>query len=649
MKTLLIQLTHGLYEQDIDSSHKKLIKEWLDRKIIKLEDKKYIFNSLYRAGTISLSNENGAYLQTIGESIRDIFIENINLLGAKSGDLVIAQRNLIAKGAPQAKVIEIVGKSESYSVAIVIEKNNHKGLYDIKTMHPVGFEIDVIDNQNIGSLYQIDNQNSKIIAYLGNIEDPKVDEKIVLAQYNKHDEFDNDVIELAKSLPKDVDLQNYPNRIDLTHLPFCTIDPVTAKDFDDAIYFDTSTNTLYVAIADVSEYVEPFGAIDTEAIYRGFSIYLPHRSIPMLPRELSEGLCSLVEGENRLVYTFEITIDTETYDVSSYKYYTSIINSFARFTYEDIDGYLNGKYTPKNDKQRQVLDYILPLRDILDKVRTKRMENGYNFRSNELEMRIDENHNIISTDFAIETPSHALVEDCMLLANKASASNFERGIFRVHEKPSPSKFQKLYSELATIGIFTTSQGDIRESIKEIQAEATRRGLESEVDELIIRSQMQAKYTPYNIGHFGLGFSKYSHFTAPIRRYSDLTLHRLLKSIQAGDSEEKSYVLRNIESLCTSISEKERESAAIEMRYHDRKFARWAAINITNHFKARVIQTEPKLLAQIHDDISGAIVELEPSTAIALFDDLIIEIESSDIISTKIKAKYVSHREKNVQK
>lgn len=638
MKTLLIKLTYGLHHIDINDSERTLVDELLSKKIIKLDGKKYLFNSLYRAGTISLSGDGGAYLQIIGESVRDLFISGDNLSESTSGDLVIAQRLLGARGAPQAKVVMIVGKSISYSVGIVLERASGKGLYDIKTLHPIALEP---ADSTIGSLYKIDNQNNTIVSYIGDISDPLVDEQIVLAQFNKHDEFEDDVIELAKSLPQTVEIDDYPSRVDLTHLPFCTIDPVTAKDFDDAIYFNSDRNTLYVAIADVSEYIEAFGAIDTEAIYRGFSIYLPHRSIPMLPRELSEGLCSLLEGENRLTYTAEIKISTDSYDIESFKFYKSIIKSHARYNYEQIDAHLH------SSDSDGILDFVKPLNALLDRVRERRMESGYNFRSNELEMSLDEHQNIVTTSFAIETPSHALIEDAMLLANKAAASMFERGIFRIHESPSPSKLQKLYSELASIGIFTTSQGSIKESIEEIQAEADRRDLSAEVDELIIRSQMQAKYTPYNVGHFGLGFSKYSHFTAPIRRYSDLTLHRLLKSIQAGDSEERSYVLRNIEALCVDISEKEREASTIEVRFAQRKFARWAAGVVGEKFNARVIETEPKTLAIIDDELKGAMVELEPSSAIVLFDDLVIEIDSSDIILAKIRAKYINHREKDV--
>ncbi|MBN2870099.1 MAG: VacB/RNase II family 3'-5' exoribonuclease [Campylobacterales bacterium] len=646
MKSLLIRLTHGLYDQDIAPEEREFITQWHSMKLLTHEEGKYQFASQYRAGTISLALERGAYLQTIGESIRDHFIDTANLMGAKNGDLVIAQRLLGKRGGPQAKVVLIAGRSETFSVAVVMQGSGGLVLQDIRTSHPAGFALSDLPNTEEGSLYQINNQTGKIAAFLGNLSDPKVDEKIVLALYNKHDAFDDEVLQQAREFPKEVDASLYPHRRDLRHLPFCTIDPVTAKDYDDAICYLPESNTLYVAIADVSEYVHPFGAIDAEAIYRSFSIYLPHRSIPMLPRELSETLCSLQPLVDRLAYTFEIRLNPTTFEVDSFDLYESLIHSHRRFTYEEIDAFLEGELEAKTEKEAAVLAYIPALNDLTHKLREERMKKGYNFRSSELEMAIDEEQNIVSTEFAVETPSHALIEDCMLLANKAAASMYERGVFRIHESPSPVKLQSLYTELASIGIFVEFQGSVKETITAIQAEAEKRGLVSEVDTLIIRSQMQARYAPYNMGHFGLGFERYTHFTSPIRRYSDLIVHRLLKAIQANDTEEGSYVLRNIESLCTSISEKEREASDIEIRFQERKFARWAATVIGQEFKARVMRAEDDIYAEIHDVITGAQVNVTAHFGVMLFDDIIVKIEKADLATAKITASLVRKIDKD---
>jgi len=474
---------------------------------------------------------------------------------------------------------------------------------------------------------------------LGHMDDPKVDEKIVLAQYNKHDEFDEEVLKIARSFPP-VDAKKHPNRKDLRALPFCTIDPVTAKDFDDSIYWDDANTTLYVAIADVSEYVKPFGALDNEAMYRGFSIYLPHRSIPMLPRELSETLCSLQPHIDRLAYVFEIKLNRETLEVVHSDVYEALMHSDRRFNYEEIDAFFDGKLKAKTKEEESIFDALTKLRVITDRLRHERLKIGFDFHSVEISMTLDEETNLIATTESEETPSHGLVEDCMLLANKEAAKRYDRGIFRIHEPPSQSKLQTLYQELSAIGMNIEIKGTVKETIEAIQKQAREMGIESDVDTLIIRSQMQARYAPLNSGHFGLGFEEYTHFTSPIRRYSDLIVHRLLKAIKKGDTKEGSYVLRNIETLAMMISEKERESSSIEVEYKSRKYARWAKQHLHKEFKARIIATDSEIRAELHDEIIGAKLNITSAADVVLFENVIIRIDRVDIPRARIYAAVV---------
>ncbi len=638
MKSLLIRLTLGLSEQDISPEERVHVNNFFAKNYLTYKDNVYKFNSKYRAGTLGLVQKGTAYLNVIGENVRDLFIGEGDLGMAKEGDLIIAQRLLGKMGTPSAKIAEIVGRAVNYSVAYIIQNGSHRSLVDLKTDFPIGAEMSEseLNAYEIGDVFKIDNQENAVMEKLGNINDPLVDEKIVLAQFNKHDAFESEVLEIATSF-KEVDASKYPNRKDLRDLPFCTIDPVTAKDFDDAIYWDDENTTLYVAIADVSEYVTPFGPIDNEAIYRCFSIYLPHRSIPMLPRQLSETLCSLQPHVDRLAYVFEMKLDLTTLEVSKSKVYEAIIHSSRRFNYEEIDEFFEGNLKAKNDEEVKVFKYITKLRPITDALKTKRLKVGYDFRSNELEMFIDEKSNLTHTTYAQETPSHALIEDCMLLANKEAAKQFDRGIFRIHEPPSQTKLQVLYQELAGIGMFIDIKHSIKETITDIQRQAKEMGLESEVDTLIIRSQMQARYAPLNSGHFGLGFEQYTHFTSPIRRYSDLIVHRLLKAIANNDTVEGSYVLRNIEALSMTISEKEREASTIETEFMARKFARWAAGHIGESFKARINATEPDVKAELHDEIIGARLNIISHENIVLFEDIYAKIEKVDIAKAKIYA------------
>lgn len=646
IKLLLIKLTNGLSEQDAASDELELIQSFLAKSYITKKENVYKFNSKYRAGTLGLIQKETAYLHVIGEYTRDMFIGEGDLASAKAGNLVIVQRLLGKRGSPAAKVVEILGRAQSYSVAYIISKEGRKSLVDLKTEYPTGVELsqEELDAYEYGDVFKINNQDFTIMERLGNIKDPLVDEKIVLAQFNKHDEFEPEVLELASSF-KEVDVSKYPSRADLRELPFCTIDPVTAKDFDDAIFWDDKNSTLYVAIADVSEYVTPFGAIDNEAIYRSFSIYLPHRSIPMLPRQLSETLCSLQPDVDRLAYVFEIKLNLDSLEVENSKVYEAIIHSQRRFNYEEIDEFLEGKLEAKNESEKIIFEYISKLKIITDKLKAKRLEVGYDFRSNELEMFIDGNSNITHTTYAQETPSHALIEDCMLLANKEAAKRFTKGVFRIHEPPNQIKLQNLYQELAGIGMFVDIKKSIKETITEIQRQAREIGLSSEVDTLIIQSQMQARYAPFNVGHFGLGFDEYTHFTSPIRRYSDLIVHRLLKAIARGDKEESSYVLRNIESLCMSVSEKEREASSIENEFMARKFARWADENIGGIFKARITSTDPYLKAELHDEIQGARFLINHGENAQLFEDVKVRIDKADIAKAKIYASVVERIER----
>ncbi len=648
MKSLLIRLTHGLNEQDISIDEQKYVKDFLAKEYITKNENVYKFNSKYRAGTLGLIQNGTAYLNVIGEYVRDLFIDDVESIKATGGDLVIAQRLLGKRGVPSAKIVEVVGRAQTYSVAYIVSKDGKKSLLDLKTDFPSGVEIgeSELNSYEDGDVFKVNNQDFTIMEHLGNIKDPLVDEKIVLAQFNKHDEFEPDVLEQAAAF-KEVDASKYPSRVDLRKLPFCTIDPVTAKDFDDAICYDEENTTLYVAIADVSEYVTPFGAIDNEAIYRSFSIYLPHRSIPMLPRQLSETLCSLQPHTDRLSYVFEMKLDLASLEVSGSKVYEAIIHSQRRFNYEEIDEFFEGKLKAKNSSEERIFDYISKLRIITDALREKRFKVGYNFRSHELEMFIDEASNIVSTTYAQETPSHALIEDCMLLANKEAAKRFTRGIFRIHEPPNQLKLQNLYQELAGIGMYIDIKQSIKETITEIQKQAQEMNLSSEVDTLIIQSQMQARYAPLNAGHFGLGFEEYTHFTSPIRRYSDLIVHRLLKAIANNDTTEGSYVLRNIESLCMSVSEKEREASTIEVEFMARKFARWAVQKIGEVFKARVTATEPFFKAELHDEIQGARFYITQNLEARLFDDVRVRIDKVDIPKAKIYASVVEIIEKDI--
>ncbi len=644
MKIFLIKLTHGVIEADLNSQERELLHELHAKGFLNLQDKTYTLHSKYRAGLIDLTQTGAAYLQVIGTSMKDLYIEAKDLQGAEKDDLVIAQRLIGRRGKPSAVVSYIVGKAEHYGVAVISVFEGKKTLMDLKSNTPLAVRLEhgTLDQYKENDVFQVDYQQNRIKAHLGSLNDPHVDELIALALFNRHNEFEEDILQQAKDFGDSVDASLYPERKDLRHLPFCTIDPVTAKDFDDAIYFDDKEFALYVAIADVSAYVEPFGPIDTEAMYRGFTVYFPHKSVPMLPRELSENLCSLRPNEDRLAFTFKIILDPQSLDVTHTELYETLIHSRRRYTYAEVDAFFEGELKAKDDHDKVTMAYLPKLKEVTARLKDKRMVRGYDFRSREFDIYLNDEGLIEKVDSEDETPSHALIEDCMLLANKAAANMFERGVFRIHEAPSPIKLQALYTQLSGIGIDVEIKGSMRQTISDIQRKADQLGIAEEVDTLIIQSQMQARYAPDNQGHFGLGFDTYTHFTSPIRRYSDLMVHRLLKAILAKDMDQAGYLMRNIDALCEQISTLEREADYTAKDLENRKYARWAAERIGTVVKARIISLEPAPVAILFDEIIGARIFLKGDEGLVLFGNVQIELTEANIASTKIYGRFIQH-------
>ncbi|WP_456449690.1 ribonuclease R family protein [Hydrogenimonas sp.] len=591
MRAFLTRIAKGSLKTDIEKEHLPLLEELIREQIVKeTGDGIVVLDAKYRAATLDVLPSGTAFAELIGAKGRDLLIPPEHLHGAKNGDYVIVRRLFGKAGRPSAKVVKVVQPAFVYAIGYI--KRTESGLepFHVKTDLPMELESDISD---LGehTVFQVDNRTSKITRILGNLLDPAVDEKISLAIFDKREPFSEEAETEARAWGDEVDATLYPDRTDLRHLPFCTIDPVDAKDFDDAIYWDAKKSVLYVAIADVSHYVTHECAIDKEARQRGFSIYFPHKSIPMLPRSLSENICSLKPDVDRLAFVCRLELDPETLEVKRHTFFEAIIRSKRRYDYDEIDRYLQEGFADAPEKDRETLQFIFPLKSVTDRLRRKRLEKGYDFRSTEVRMRLDEEGNLVETRLEESTPSHALIEDCMLLANKAAAEHFDVGIFRIHEPPTPERIEKLVDELGKIGIYAeTPEEDFHALVLELQEEARRKGVEPYVDQLIIQTQKQAAYSHENVGHFGLGFERYTHFTSPIRRYSDLTLHRLLKAILSHDEKKRDYLLRNIEPLCIKISELEREATRVEWDFMARKYARWADANRDATLHAVVVET-----------------------------------------------------------
>jgi len=641
VKNFLLSLKEGVAQVDVPAPFLPHFNALVQLGILLPKNNLYTLDASHTVGKMDVSFSGTGYLSSLEPSrSKDLIVEASGLHGAMRGDLVVAKR-VINKRGGRAKAIVVYIAQRAFAKSIVYTKMSKGKVVGCNVKNESLFEITAsqksLKQLPLGSVLKIDNITNVIEEVLGNLNDSMVDEKISLALFDKKEFFTKEAETEAKSHGDFVEKSYYPHRVDLTDLPFCTIDPVDAKDFDDAIYFDVAQHTLYVAIADVTEYVYPMGPIDKEAIERGFSIYFPHKSIPMLPRSLSENICSLKPNVDRLAYTFKITLDPLTCKPLKEELFESIIHSAKRYTYEKIDLFLQGKTDDADAADKTILEYLLPLHSLTQKLRDLRLENAFSFRSSEVRMRVDENQNLVSTTVEEETPSHGLIEDCMLLANKAAAKKLGFGIFRTHESPSYERMEMLLNDLALIGINAKLGADIPKMIQGIQAKADVLGLREEVDKLIIKSQKKAIYEPENKGHFGLGFDIYTHFTSPIRRYSDLTLHRLLKAKMANDEKKLTFLLKDIAPLCEKISNLERESDKVAWDYMDRKFARNMSLHVGDNFKAIVVETEQNPIAKLDDELKGARIFLLDND-VHLLQRIEVKIVESNIATARIYAR-----------
>ena len=635
MRHFLETLSRGASNPNAKCKEALRILEFL--KAISFHKGKAYLNNGFITGRLDINARGVGFIEVFSDKpMRDIVVESKNLGGAHLGDIVVAHLLSNKKSRQSAKILAVLEPANETS--LVYLKRFGEAVLGVNIQNGLSLALRASQKSlkalPLGTLLKINNANNEITEVLGLITDPNIDEKISLAIYNKKDEFTPACEDEARAWGDTVDPSMYKERVDLQHLPFCTIDPDDAKDFDDAIYYDTSKNELYVAIADVSEYVSAFSATDKEAKNRCFSIYFPHKSVPMLPRTLSENICSLRPDEPRLAFTFKISLNDDL-SVKKEELFSAIIKSKKRFTYNEVDKILENK----SGCEQGILDWLLPLHKITQRLKQIRLKKGFDFRSKELKMSLNDDGLIASTHFESETPSHALIEDCMLLANKAAAKMISKGVFRNHAPADIKKINLLLDDLAALGIEAQYESNLAAMIAKIQSKANELGIREDADKLIIKAQKRAEYSHTSSGHFGLGFETYTHFTSPIRRYSDLTLHRLLKAQLAKDDKLYNYLLEGIEATCEELNIKEREADKVAFDFMDRKFARWAEQNIGKDFICYISEISEPLIARLDDELKGARIIL-PNFTCPLLSRVRVRIISSDIASAKIIGKVV---------
>ena len=375
----------------------------------------------------------------------------------------------------------------------------------------------------------------RVLEVLGAYADPGMEIEIALRKHDLPHVFNPAAEAQAKSTPSKVRKMDHKGRVDLRDLPLVTIDGETARDFDDAVYAERDGKgfRLVVAIADVSHYVEPGDALDLDAYERGTSVYFPRRVIPMLPEALSNGICSLNPDVERLCMVCDMQV-TAKGQVKSYRFYPAVMCSKARLTYNQVWDWLS------NGSNHELMPQLHTLYDLFKTLLAARAKRGaIDFDTTETQMVFNESGKIDRIVPVVRNDAHRLIEECMLAANVCAADyiqeNKHKCLFRVHEGPTTDRLENLHTYLKLAGL-TLGGGD-KPTTKDYATLADQIRARPDalvVQTMLLRSMQQAVYTPDNLGHFGLAYEAYTHFTSPIRRYPDLLVHRTIKAILKGE-------------------------------------------------------------------------------------------------------------------
>lgn len=435
---------------------------------------------------------------------------------------------------------------------------------------------------------------ASVLEVLGNPDDQRQISLIAVHAHGIPDDFPESVIAEAESLERAKPGQ----RTDLTELPLITIDPPDARDHDDAVFAEPDTDennpggvVVYVAIADVAHNVRPGSRLDREARKRGNSVYFPDRVVPMLPERISNDLCSLREGALRACLAVRMVFNKRG-EKRQHAFMRAMMRSHAKLAYQEAQDAIDGKPT---DKAGALLDTVLkPLWAAYEKVAAARDRRG------PLDLDLPERKIILDKDGRVDRvtvperlAAHRLIEEFMIQANVAAAETLESKkapvVYRVHEPPSKEKLKALREFLETLGMKLPPQNQLRpEAFNGILDKAKTLPVTDLINEVVLRSQSQAVYSPENAGHFGLNLSRYAHFTSPIRRYADLLVHRsLIRSLGLGDDGLEASEVGQLSAISEQISEAERRAMSAERETNDRLIAAHLADRIGADFSARI--------------------------------------------------------------
>lgn len=412
------------------------------------------------------------------------------------------------------------------------------------------------------------NPFGEVIKVLGKPGDNNVEMQSILAEYNFPLEFPKEVEKEVEKIEHGITKAEIALRRDFREITTITVDPADAKDFDDALSLQKLKNGNWevgVHIADVAHYVKEGSPTDLEAQNRGTSIYLVDRTIPMLPEKLSNNICSLRPNEEKLCFSavFEMNEDGEILQEWIGK---TVINSDRRFAYDEVQKIIEGG-------EGDLKEEILVLHKLASKLRSQRMKDGsINFHSEEVKFILDENGKPLDTYIKVQQESHMLIEDFMLLANKKVAERIgmpvgrkkvKTFVYRIHDEPNPEKLNTFLQFIGKLGysMNISTREKLVKSYNDLFTAVDGKGEKNLVETIAIRTMAKAEYSTHNIGHYGLAFKFYTHFTSPIRRYPDLIVHRLLERYLLQNKDSVSQ--EDYEPICKHASEMERRAAEME--------------------------------------------------------------------------------------
>ena len=531
-------------------------------------------------GEISIGNGNFGFLDIPGE--KSVFIPGNYLNTAMNGDTVLIRILKDSKSPDKSREGEVykIVKRDRDIIVGVFEKSMNFGFVRPKNApRDIYISKKKTKGAKTGDLVAVkiyfwgDSEKKpegEVVSIIGNPQDTQTLISALLIDNGIQEKFSNEVIKEVDRIEEDFS-KELENRKDLRHLNIVTIDGADAKDLDDAVYVEKTDlgYKLYVSIADVSYYVKEGTELDTEALKRGNSIYLVDRVIPMLPRKLSNNLCSLNPHEDKLTFTVEIDFDARGKVIGN-DFYKSVIKSKYRMTYTDVNKIFEGdeELIEKYSAVYKMFTEMLELSHIIRN--TKKRRGSIDFELPEIKVVLDENKLVKKIEVRERGEAEKLIEDFMVAANEVVAEKlfWEEipAIYRVHEDPDKAKISVLNESLAKFGYYIKNLDDLHPGKFQTIIEKTT-GLPEGylIHKLILRAMQRARYANKNLGHFGLASKYYLHFTSPIRRYSDLVVHRMLgRSIERFMKEkEKAKYMSSFEVISTAISRTERIADKLE--------------------------------------------------------------------------------------